>query len=133
SKYAPQFQNKEGEWKLFSTVKEEVAMIIFADLFKKIGKGKENLAYYASHRLEKAANDALVMIKKNQEEATCLEGNHDPILNQFQLVKNECLIKRSTKDEWMKNQVFMMLPGSWSPVYVPPDGNVSFFYFEKIE
>lgn len=132
SKHSSQFQNKEGEWKLFSTVKEDVATIVFADLFKRMGKEKETLAYYASHRLEKVANEALLAFKKNKEDATWLEKDgHDPILNQFKLVRNECLIKRSTKDEWMKSQVFMMLPNDWSPVYVPPDGNVSFFYFER--
>ncbi len=31
----------------------------------------------------------------------------------------------------MKEQVLIMMPGDWSPVHVPADGNITFFYFEK--
>ncbi len=128
SQFPSQFQVKEGEWKLFSSVKEDVARIVFKDLIRKIGKEKESLAYYALHRLEIPAKEALAAFQKNRE---TLPSCEDPIQNQFKFVKNECVIQRTTKDEWMKEQVFIMTPNEWSPVYVPADGEITFFYFER--
>lgn len=127
AKHTSLFQNKEGEWKHFSTVKEEIAKIAFSDLLKKMGT-KQTLANYAQHRLEKAANDALIAVQKNARE---MDQDENTVLNQFKLVKKPTLIQRTTKDEWMQSQVFTMSPSEWSPVYVPTDGNISFFYFEK--
>jgi hypothetical protein len=132
AKHASLFQAKDGEWKLYSTVKEEIAKIVFGDLLKKIGKNKETLANYAHFRLEKAANDALVAIQKNPfDKSWVSDENKADVLNQFKLAKKTTTIQRTTKDEWMLNQVFTMNPNEWSPVYVPADGNVSFFFFEK--
>ncbi|HSX13078.1 MAG TPA: hypothetical protein VLE96_01475 [Chlamydiales bacterium] len=132
SKHPTLFQVKDGEWKHYSTVKEEIAKIIFSDLLKKIGKEKETLANYATHRLEKQACDARAALLKNPENAAWLCQQDKPdVLNQFKLVKKTNLIQRTTKDEWMKEQVFTMNPNEWSPVYVPADGNISFFFFEK--
>ncbi len=131
SKHPSLFQSKDGEWKYFATVKEEIAKIVFSDLLKKMGKEKETLANYANYRLEKIANDALASIKKNQEAVWLMDQSNDNVMNQFKLIKKMSLIQRTTKDEWMLNQVFTMNPNDWSPVYVPADGNVSFFYFEK--
>lgn len=128
SRYPSQFQVKEGEWKLFSSVKEDVARLIFKDLIQKLGGEKESLAYYASHRLEIPAKEALAVFQKNGGVSQECE---DPIQNQFKFVKNECLVQRTTKDEWMKEQVFIMTPNEWSQVYVPADGNITFFYFER--
>lgn len=134
SKHSSLFQGKDGEWKLFSAVREEIAKIVFGDLFKKIGKDKESLANYAHYRLEKTAIDALAALKKNPEDMSWLaSSDQSPVLNQFKLTKKKTCVLRTTKDEWMMNQVFTMNPNEWSTVYVPSDGNVSFFYFEKRE
>ena len=128
SQFPTQFQVKEGEWKLFSSVKEEVARHVFGDLIRKMGGEKEPLAYYASHRLEVPAKEVLMALQKNPEGLASCENS---IVNQFKCLKNECLVQRTTKDEWMREQVFIMMPNEWSPVYVPADGNVTFFYFER--
>ena len=31
----------------------------------------------------------------------------------------------------MKEEAFVMVPEQWSPIHVPPDGDISFFYFEE--
>jgi hypothetical protein len=132
TKYPSKFQVKDGEWKLFASVKEEVASIVLADLMKQIGGEKEPLAYYASHRLEMPAKEALNALQKNPEDPKWVRGGDANFLSeQFKLIKNECLIQRTEKDGWMKEQVFIMTPNEWSPVYVPVDGNITFFYFDK--
>lgn len=132
TQYPSKFQVKEGEWKLFSSVKEEVASLVFADLMKQIGNEKEPLAYYASHRLEMPAKEALNSLKQNPEDPKWVRGEDTDLLSQqFKLIKNECSIQKAAKDEWMKEQVFIMTPNEWSPVYVPIDGNITFFYFDK--
>ena len=123
-----QFQAKEGEWKLFSSVKEEVFMHVFRDLIQKIGGEKEPLAYYALHRLEIPAKEVLASFQKNGDDPRVCK---DPIDTQFKFVKNECSIQRTSEDEWMKEQVLLMMPNEWSPVYVPADGNITFFYFDR--
>lgn len=132
SQFPLQFRIKENEWKLFASVKEEVAMHVFSDLIKQMGNGKEPLAYYAFHRLEIPAKQALSAFQKNSEDPNWLaSSDENPISSQFKLVKNECSIQRTTKDEWMKEQVFIMMPNEWSPISVPADGNITFFYFDQ--
>jgi hypothetical protein len=109
-----------------------VALLVFADLIQQMGQEKEPLAYYASHRLEIPAKEALGAFKKNPEDPKWLAINDEnPVSRQFKLVKNERSIQRTTKDEWMKEQVFIMMPNEWSPISVPADGNITFFYFDK--
>lgn len=130
-KMRSRFQVKEGEWKLFSSVKEEVAAIVFADLLKGIGGENMPLAYYAAHRLEIPAKEAWASLQKNPNDLRWLSMNTDPITDQFKFVKTECPVQRTNKDEWMKEQVLIMMPNEWSPIHIPADGNITFFYFEK--
>lgn len=125
------FQVKEGEWKLFSSVKEEVASLVYANLLQKMSKESKPLAYYAAHRLEVPANEAKLALQKNLEDSKWISQGNDPLADQFKFLKKETPIQRTTKDEWMKEQVFVMVPNDWSPVRVPEDGNITFFFFEK--
>ncbi len=131
--FPSQFQVKEGEWKAFFSVKEEVAYHVFADLFKTISKSKETLAYYASHRLEIPTKRALASLQKDPHDATwiSLEKSEEPLLQQFKLIQSECLVPKMAEDEWMREKLLVMKPGEFSPISVPENGKISFFYFEK--
>lgn len=131
--FPSQFQAKEGEWKAFFSVKEEVAKHVFADLFNAIGKSKEGLAYYASHRLEIPTKRALSALQKDPQDTTwiSLDENEEPLIRQFKLIKSECVVPKMAEDEWMREKLFVMKPGVFSPVSVPENGKISFFYFEK--
>jgi hypothetical protein len=120
------FQIKEGEWKPFASVKDEVASLVFSETLEAIGGGRES--YY--RRLEKPAKEAAAALEKNPDETRWLQGSGDPLIEQFKLVKRQAEIQRTSKEKWMKEQAFVMVPKQWSPVHVPPDGDVSFFYFE---
>lgn len=127
---APSKFKQEGKWKPFVSVKEEVAKIYFADLLNAIGEG-QTLSYYATHRLETLAKEAFASFQKNPDDPRWLKGSGDPIADQFKFEKKECEIQRITQEEWMKEKAFVMVPKQWSPIHVPEDGDISFFYFEE--
>jgi hypothetical protein len=125
---------KGSEKKPLSSMKEEVALFALADLIHAIGKEGESLAYYAQHRLEKVARQAKEALQKQGEDSKWLAmKDEDPLTSQFKLEKSKRLIHKTTKDEWMKEQLLMMSPNQWSNIYVPSDGDITFFYFEKKE
>jgi len=131
SKTPAKFQIRDGEWKIFASVKEEVARLVFSKVLHAIGAEKESLEYAASHRLESAAKEALSCLQKNPDDSKWIAGHQDPIADQFKLQKTENQIQRTNGQEWMKEQVLLMIPKEWSPVYVPLDGDITFFYFEE--
>lgn len=132
SKYPQKFQVGDGQWKLYSTCKDDVAKIVFKDLFEKIGGKNFSEKQLATHRLEKIATLAYSSLKDHENiEKWVLVSPQDPILDQFKLIQTSRQIQKITNDDWMKDQIFTMTPKSWSPIYVPEDGNVAFFYFEE--
>ena len=131
SKSPAKFQRGEGEWKAIGDVKEEVVLLVFSDLIHAIGGASQNGAYWAAHRLEISAKEAAAAFQKNPEDPRWLQRSGDPLADQFKLVKKETEIQRTTEEEWMKEQAFVMVPKQWSPVHVPSDGDISFFYFEE--
>ena len=123
--YPSLFQAKEGEWKAFFAVKEKVASIVFE-------KTTESLKYHAKHRLENATKKARDALEKDPSDSSFLVSDEwDSILNQFKLIKSEQKVPKMAEDEWMRNTIYKMKPGHFSPVAVPDSGNISFFYFEK--
>jgi len=115
------------EWKLFSSVKEEVARIVLQGLLLKIGGENKPLAYYASHRLELPAKEALFDLQYGTDQGE----SSDPIVDQFRCVSIKSSVQRNPKDQWMKEQLEKVAIGGWSTIDVPADGNISFFYFEN--
>jgi hypothetical protein len=110
--------------KPFASVKEEVARLVFADVFKAMGG-------VPARRLEAYTKEALASLQINPEDPQILKGSGDPIVEQFKFERKQCEIQRTTQEEWMKEQAFLMVPKQWSSVHFPDDGDIAFFYFEE--
>jgi hypothetical protein len=120
-----QFQVGEGRWKPFSSVKETVAKLVFADVFKFTGDNP-------TRRLEAYTKEALAALKKNLEDPRYIcAASGDAVAEQFKFTRNSYEIQRTAKEEWMQEEAFVMVPNQWSSIHVPEDGNISFFYFEE--
>ncbi len=78
-----------------------------------------------------AAKEALIALQKNRDDPRWIQSGLDPLLDQFKLSRKEQSISRSSKEEWMKEKAFIMLPDFWSPIHVADNGQISFFYLQE--
>jgi hypothetical protein len=124
------FQTAEGEWKQFAAVKEEVGLLVFADVIQAIDRLEKqpDAAHSAARRFLAPTQEAYASLQKNPSDSFWLRGSGDPLLEQFKLVSKELLVQRTSKEDWMKEQAFLLVPNQWSPIYVPDDGQIVFFY-----
>lgn len=128
------FQDKQGNWKSFYDVKETVAKLFFSPVLKAISsleKKEWTGEDYAVYRLLAPAQIALEDLKKNGDCSQWLQTEGDPLIQQFKLERKKTEIQRTGQEEWMKNLSFMMIPNEWSPIQVPPSGEISFFYLSQ--
>jgi hypothetical protein len=78
-----------------------------------------------------ASKEALAALQKNREDPRWIQSGTDPILDQFKLERKEQAILRTSKEDWMKEQAFLMLPDLWSPIHVADNGEIVFFYLQE--
>jgi hypothetical protein len=78
-----------------------------------------------------AAKEAIAALQKNREDGEWLQTGSDLLLDQFKLRRKEQAIQRTSKEEWMKEEAFLMLPDLWSPIHVSDDGEIAFFYLQE--
>lgn len=78
-----------------------------------------------------ASKEALAALQKNKEDPRWLQSGKDPLIDQFKLERNEQAVLRTSKEDWMKEQAFMMLPDFWSPIHVAENGQIVFFYLKE--
>ena len=83
---------------------------------------------YASYRMLPLSKLAFEALQNNPLDSHWVQGNKTELKEQFQLVRKEHPIQRTDKEKWMKEKAFQMVPNDWSPIHVPPDGDISFFY-----
>ena len=77
-----------------------------------------------------ASISALESLKSNSLDPRWVQSGANPLFDQFKLEKKSLIISRTSKEDWMKNKAFTMLPDLWSPVHVI-DGQVAFFYLKE--
>lgn len=78
-----------------------------------------------------ASAEALAALQKNREDPRWIQNGSDPLLDQFKLEREEQTIFRTSKEDWMKEQAFLMLPDLWSPIHVADNGEIIFFYLQE--
>lgn len=78
-----------------------------------------------------ASKEALSALQKNRQDPNWIQSKTDPILDQFKLETKEEAIMRTSQEDWMKEQAFMLLPDSWSPIHLDDHGEVVFFYVQE--
>ena len=99
-------------------------------LRKIIGEVKEE-TLKGKNPFKLASETALKSIQHNPEDPRWIGSGLNATLDQFKLQSKELAITRTSKEGWMKNQAFMMMPETWSPVHEAEDGKVIFFYLKE--
>ena len=107
--------------------KEEAGRQAFSSLFQamdrlKIGDG------YAKNRLLVPMQEAYKALQKDRADSQWIKGEGSPLTEQFKLEKQEQNLHRTSQENWMKEQAFVLVPNEWSPIHVPEDGQIVFFY-----
>lgn len=75
--------------------------------------------------------EAFQALQKNPEDSKWIQSGKDPLRDQFKFIGSLQEIKRSSKESWMKEQAFFMLPNVWSPIQVDESGEIVFFYLKE--
>lgn len=124
---------------VFSTPKDEVIRSALKDTLIAIdatekhewkpGTGPDN--HYTSHRFAAVAKKAYEALQKNPEDPNWISTSTDPFLAQWKLQRTEKNVQRTSREEWMKNETPKMIPNQWSPLHVPMEGAISFFYLKE--
>jgi hypothetical protein len=78
-----------------------------------------------------ASREALAALQKSREDERWVQTGTEPLMDQFKLEKKEVLLARNSKEDWMKEKAFLMLPEFWSPIHVADQGEIAFFYLQE--
>jgi hypothetical protein len=119
------FQDSHGDWKPFGEVKEVVIRQVFAPLFRWIDSetgcvdGTKPLSFYASHRF----CGLMKMVRLSMQANTAAGPS-----GLWPIEKSERTIARTSSEDWIMKQPFILKTGEWSDVYVPPNGEIVFFF-----
>lgn len=95
----------------------------------KAGEGPES--HYISQRFVSTANRAFEDLKKNGQDPQWIGSSEDPFRAQWSLAVERKNIQRTSREEWMKNEVLKMIPNQWSPIRISSEGPISFFYLKQ--
>jgi len=121
------FQLKNGSWKPFHEVKDQVGARVFSDVLKKMNEESLSLNHYSSHRLASFMQAAEKDIREKGDESPYLKPSGDPLKDQWLLVKNTTTVKRSDSVGLPKEEMFMAKEGDWSSISTPLNGDLAFF------
>lgn len=78
-----------------------------------------------------ASKDALAALQKNPLDNHWVQSGEGPLVDQFKLERKELSIQRTSQENWMQEQAFLMLPDFWSPIHIADDGQIVFFYLKE--
>ena len=117
-------QNRGDEF--FGESKDDSIRRIFADVLQAVDRdeqasGNHPLSFYISHRFHFVMKDAIHNKKSQLSEERGL-WNIDP---------TERTISRTSNEEWIMKQPFILKPEEWSDIYVPLNGDIVFFFVKE--
>lgn len=105
------FVDEKGDFKPYSDVKETVFRLSFAMENKDL----------PCHRLQKYM----------QQERNLLMAQSESKNGLWSIEKSEQKIQRNSSEDWLMKQAFILKTGEWSDVYVPPNGDIVFFFVKE--
>lgn len=133
------FQNEDGSFKDFSSVKNQIGAFVYKDLLEaiekdfvkgggklKIGPQKEPLEFYATHRFYHFMRESKEDVEKKGLESIYLQQNH-----LYHLESKKEVVKRKQKTPWASEEIFAMSENAYSPVHVASNGEMSFYQVVK--
>lgn len=101
------------------------------DRLSKLAPKGEGDFYKEKNPFALATKEALAALKKNPSDPRWVKVGEDPLLDQFRLEKKEQSVLRTSKEDWMREQAFLLLPDVWSPIHVADNGDIVFFYLQE--
>lgn len=78
-----------------------------------------------------ASKEALAALQKDPMDPKWVQSGEDPLLDQFKLQRKEQAVLRTSQEDWVKEQAFIMDLGLWSPVRMDESGHIAFFYVQE--
>jgi hypothetical protein len=120
-----------ADWKPFGEIREDLIRQTFGNLFSAIDDretgndwmpGKGPLSFYFSHRFHHLMQEAL---------SSLLDGNSALRCGLWTIEKCERTIPRTSSEEWIMKQPFILKTDQWSDVYVPMNGDIVFFFVKE--
>jgi len=121
------YQNESGDYKPFSEVKETLILQVFAPLFRAIdsiiNEHGNSLAFYIQHRFDPLMRQALAGMQDRGE--LVAQSGLWPIEH------SERTITRTSSEDWIMKQPFILKSNQWSDVYVPPEAEIIFFFVKE--
>lgn len=118
------FQDKQGNWKSFESVKDQVGSLVYADLLKEIS---------FNHRMKPFLEEGKKNILQKQDNSPYLVQTQDRIRDQFCLIKTVKEVKRESAGPLPKEEIFSLAEGAWSTIFCSGNGNLSFCRLLKKE
>jgi len=137
------FQDKNGEWRPFKEVKDQVGRYVFADLLKVIEQhyqeqsgvlpgisGELPLSFYSNARLLKHMREAKHHLEQNPDDPRWLktEAAGDPLLAEWRIEKKEQTLERCAQVSFSKEEMFALSAQNWSSVALGERGNLAFYF-----
>jgi GcvH upstream region-like protein len=133
------FQNEDGSFKDFASVKNHIGAFIYRDLLESIekdfvksggelkaGSRKEPLEFYATHRLYHFVRESKADIENKGLASSYLQKEH-----LYHLESDKEVVKRKEKITWATEDLFSMDEKTFSPIHVAANGDISFFQVLK--
>lgn len=133
------FQNEDGSFKEFASVKNQIGSFIYKDLLEaiekdfikgggklKVGSQKEPLEFYATHRFYHFMRQSKDDIEKNGLQSSYLQNEH-----LYRLESKKEVVKRKQKTPWATEEIFSMDEKTFSPIQVASNGDISFYQVLK--
>lgn len=115
-------------------ISQEKHVITFAEARKFLEKknlGVKDAYNPDKNPFAKMAKLALGSLQANPNDPKWIQGGEDPLMDQFKLSAQEQSISRTSTEDWMKSEAFLMLPELWSPIQQAENGEVVFFYLKE--
>ncbi len=113
---------------------EEKRALLFneaREVLSRLVKSQEGACPKEKNPFALASKEALAALKKDKNDSRWLSSGTNSLADQFKIVRKEEAISRNSKENWMKEEAFLMLPELWSPILAADDGQVVFFYLQE--
>ncbi|NGX63456.1 MAG: hypothetical protein KR126chlam6_00868 [Candidatus Anoxychlamydiales bacterium] len=121
------FQNEDGSFKTFQSVKTKVGEIVFSDTIHTL----RSLNLTKDRSLDKLSQYRAYPYTANVAKNLKINENYKQLApKQFQLICKDEKISRSKKPNWIEKDIFSMGEKKYSNLHIA-DSNIEFFYLDN--
>jgi GcvH upstream region-like protein len=131
------FQKKDGSWKPFTEVKDQVGALLYASLLRSLEKEavdketKYDFQFYAAHRFVPYLKKARAALEKNPDDPQWLKEDVADL--GWGLKKQTLCVAHNDTAALDNKEIFSLPVGSFSSVMVNPSGQSSFYHVISLQ